>query len=70
MAKDKNTIITEDKKKIDKLMLPIALTVLGIGALTIAVILASRANDKKRMAEDGNYDVENYDVVKGKPFIF
>jgi hypothetical protein len=56
-----------------KMALPITLTLVGLGAISIAFLLASRPDVRTAATldyEEDGYDVENFDVVKDKPFIY
>ena len=55
-----------------KMALPITLTLVGLGAISIAFLLAARPDVRTsaRDYEEEGYDVENFDVVKDKPFIY
>jgi hypothetical protein len=56
-----------------KLAVPLTLTLVGIGAISVAFLLASRPDVRKleiAASEEEGYDVENYDVVKDKPLIY
>lgn len=57
---------------IRKYALPIALTIAGVGALTLAAVLAARSRRENGMLEDieENDGIENFDIVFDKPFIY
>jgi hypothetical protein len=64
MAKEHQT---DKKTGFRKLVIPLTLTVIGLGLVTVAIIAATR--EIERLLDDENADVENYDVVQGKPYI-
>jgi hypothetical protein len=50
---------------------PFSMTLVGIGALSVALFLASRPVTRLLSSlDDDGYDVENYDVVIDRPFIY
>ncbi|MDZ4838830.1 MAG: hypothetical protein SGJ04_02365 [Bacteroidota bacterium] len=58
---------------INRLLLPISLSIIGLGCLVVTGILAYReliSNEDDLTEEIYNEGIENYDVVKGKPVIF
>jgi hypothetical protein len=54
------------------LTFPFTVTLVGIGALSVALFLAARPvmRSTSVLQEDDGFDVENYDVVFDKPFIY
>lgn len=55
-----------------KMTLPLTLTLVGLGAISLAFLLASRPDVRTsvRDYEEEEYEVENFDVVKDRPFIY
>lgn len=51
---------------------PFTATLVGIGALSVALFLAARPvmRSTSALQEDDGYDVENYDVVIDRPLIY
>jgi hypothetical protein len=51
-----------------KIALPLTLAVLGASVMVMAVMLFTA--EKPNTSENGSFDVENYDIVGNKPFIY
>ena len=70
MEKKKAGILfADDRQKSNTNALPIAMAVIGASVVLMAVMLL--VNDKKSTKDNnGNYEVENYDVVGNMPYIF
>ena len=56
------------EEKTANIALPVSFAILGASVVLMAVMLLS--GDKTNNKENGNYDVENYDVVGNQPFIY
>jgi hypothetical protein len=56
------------QSKTNKVVLPVTLAILGASAMLMAVMLITSENTSK--SENGSYDVENYDIVGNRPFIY
>ena len=52
----------------NKIVLPVTLAIVGASAVLMAVMLLT--SEKKSDNDEGNYDVENYDVVGNTPYIY
>jgi len=69
MKKDKAEFSNANgQQKSNANVLPIAMAVIGASVVLMAVMLL--INERREAKENGNYDVENYDVVGNIPFIF
>ena len=69
MKKDKvDFSYTNERQKSNANVLPIAMAVIGASVVLMAVMLL--VNENKNAKDNGNYEVENYDVVGNIPFIF
>ena len=56
------------KAVMDELAVPITLALVGISAITVGLIMAGR--EFRRLVDDEEANVENYDIVTDKPFIY
>lgn len=67
--KNKLAATTSSTQKTGKknYLLPVIITTVGIGTLALTIYLLYRKT--QQIIEEANYDVENYDVVLGKPLI-
>jgi hypothetical protein len=59
---------SHDKKRDTKMVLPVTMAIIGASVVVMAIMLLSK--DKPKTAENGGYDVENYDIVTNQPFIY